>query len=46
VKRDVMAVDIYRRIVECDYQTECIDILCRACPSGPNELGRWPGRQL
>jgi len=34
VKRDVMSVDIDKHIVERDYQTDCIDALCREIKAG------------
>ena len=38
LKRDPMTVEIDRRIVERDYQIECIDTLCREMNSGRRKL--------
>jgi type I restriction enzyme R subunit len=38
VKRDVLSVDIDKHIVERDYQTECIDALCREFKAGRRKL--------
>ncbi len=38
VKRDVLSVPIDRHIVERDYQTECIDTLCREMLAGRRKL--------
>ena len=38
VRRDVLSVPIDRHIVERDYQTECIDALCREIGTGRRKL--------
>ncbi len=38
VKRDVLSVDIDERIVERDYQTQCINALCREIQAGRRKL--------
>lgn len=38
VKRDLLSVAIDRHIVERDYQTECIDTLCREIQAGRRKL--------
>ncbi|MBN8505824.1 MAG: DEAD/DEAH box helicase family protein [Burkholderiales bacterium] len=38
VKRDLLSVEIDRHIVERDYQTECIDTLCREIQAGRRKL--------
>jgi len=38
VRRDLMSVPVDRRIVERDYQLECIDTLCREIDQGRRKL--------
>lgn len=38
VKRDLLSVEIDKHIVERDYQTECIDTLCREIQAGRRKL--------
>lgn len=38
VKRDLLSVEIDKHIVERDYQTECIDTLCREIQTGRRKL--------
>ena len=38
VKRDLLSVDIDKHIVERDYQTECINALCREIQAGRRKL--------
>jgi len=38
VKRDVLSVEIDKHIVERDYQTDCIDALCREIKAGRRKL--------
>ena len=38
VKRDVLSVGIDKHIVERDYQTDCIDTLCREIQAGRRKL--------
>jgi len=38
LKRDLLSVEIDKHIVERDYQTECIDTLCREMQAGRRKL--------
>ena len=38
VRRDPLTVEIDKHIVERDYQTECIDVLCREVSAGRREM--------